>query len=124
MESKDEQLWIKLMQIGKRLGCHQKPDRSFFVAGYQFPVCARCTGVIIASIFCVASFGILKISWRKCLIMCLIMFTDWFIQYIRLKESTNIRRFVTGLIGGFGFSHLQCMLLWKFINYILGGIKS
>jgi uncharacterized membrane protein len=25
--------------------CHQIPERSFFIAGHQFAVCARCTGL-------------------------------------------------------------------------------
>jgi uncharacterized membrane protein len=28
--------------------CHQMPDRSFFVAGHQLPVCARCTGLYVS----------------------------------------------------------------------------
>src|SRR5580765_8805054 len=28
-----------------RLICHQRPERSFHLAGAQLPVCARCTGV-------------------------------------------------------------------------------
>src|SRR6266404_9479319 len=27
--------------------CHQLPDRSFFIAGHQFAVCARCTGLYV-----------------------------------------------------------------------------
>ncbi|MBS5794738.1 MAG: DUF2085 domain-containing protein [Clostridiales bacterium] len=26
---------------------HQIPERSFFIKGYQMPICARCVGVII-----------------------------------------------------------------------------
>jgi uncharacterized membrane protein len=29
--------------------CHQRPDRSFFWAGHQFPVCARCTGLYVSA---------------------------------------------------------------------------
>jgi uncharacterized membrane protein len=28
--------------------CHQLPDRSFFVNGWQLPVCARCTGLYLS----------------------------------------------------------------------------
>lgn len=27
------------------LVCHQRPDRSFHLAGVQLPVCSRCTGI-------------------------------------------------------------------------------
>ncbi|MCB7430270.1 DUF2085 domain-containing protein, partial [Erysipelatoclostridium ramosum] len=27
--------------------CHQKAERSFFIHGYQCPVCARCSGLYI-----------------------------------------------------------------------------
>ena len=36
-----------IRMIGNHSGCHQMPERSFFYKGKQFPVCARCTGVII-----------------------------------------------------------------------------
>jgi len=29
--------------------CHQRPERSFFVAGTQLPVCARCMGLYIGA---------------------------------------------------------------------------
>jgi uncharacterized membrane protein len=29
--------------------CHQKPERSFFLDGHQFPVCARCTGLYLSA---------------------------------------------------------------------------
>jgi uncharacterized membrane protein len=29
--------------------CHQRPERSFFVAGAPLPVCARCTGLYLGA---------------------------------------------------------------------------
>ena len=51
--NKSDLIWIKLMEFGHRLGCHQMEERSFHFKGYQFPVCARCTGVIIGEIICI-----------------------------------------------------------------------
>jgi len=36
------------MNICKYL-CHQKPERSFFYKKKQFPVCSRCTGIVIGA---------------------------------------------------------------------------
>ena len=32
-----------------RVICHQQPERSFFLEGNQFPVCARCTGLYVSA---------------------------------------------------------------------------
>ena len=42
--------YAQLMRLGRSSGCHQMPERSFFIRGKQFPVCARCTGVMIGNI--------------------------------------------------------------------------
>ena len=115
--SRDE-LWIKCMEFGKKLGCHQMPERSFFIKGYQFPVCARCTGVIISYFLALILFKKYKVPWQLCIIMAGIMLTDWSLQYFGIKESTNSRRFVTGLIGGFGLTTLKLRVLY-FYNGIV-----
>ena len=46
----NDKQWIRLMELGEMLGCHQMPERSFFIKGFQFPVCARCIGVILSAI--------------------------------------------------------------------------
>lgn len=99
--------WIKLMEIGAKLGCHQMPERSFSFRNYQFPICARCTGVIISAFISFFLFLKRKMSICLCLMLSSVMLIDWLIQYLKIKESTNIRRFVTGLIGGFGYCTLH-----------------
>lgn len=106
MNSKDK-TWIKLMEAGSTLGCHQMPERSFFVKGYQFPVCARCTGVIISAIIATIIFLKKKLPISVCIAMSSVMLIDWGLQYLEIKESTNTRRLLTGLIGGFGYSTLH-----------------
>ncbi len=95
------------MKIGAKLGCHQMADRSFFIGKRQFPICARCTGVLIGYIVAVIMLFIVRISIWVCIVLCLIMFLDWFIQFVGIKKSNNWRRLVTGIIGGFGFLSLE-----------------
>ena len=112
--------WIKLMEAGARLGCHQMPERSFFLKGYQFPVCARCTGVIIASILATIVFFKKKLPIGVCIAMSSVMLFDWGMQYLKIKESTNKRRLITGLIGGFGYATLHIY----FYRYLYLKIKE
>ncbi|MBE5954082.1 MAG: DUF2085 domain-containing protein [Lachnospiraceae bacterium] len=111
--------WYKLMELGRKLGCHQMAERSFFVGGYQFPVCARCTGVILSQIFAVPLFFLVKIPMKVCVFMMGVMFGDWYIQHIKLLESNNRRRYITGLIGGFGYMTVilnLCHILYKLVH--------
>jgi uncharacterized membrane protein len=38
---------VAAYEIGSRI-CHQRPERSFHVAGVQMPVCARCFGLYLS----------------------------------------------------------------------------
>lgn len=98
-----------LFRFGTNCGCHQMPERSFFIKGYQFPVCARCTGVLIGYIACLIGHFIFGTKLTVCLAGCLVMFTDWYIQYLDIKESTNIRRLITGIMGGYGVMGIQIL---------------
>lgn len=93
------------MELGERTGCHQRPDRSFFINGYQLPVCARCSGVFLGYISGAVFLALRgkRISKGVPSFMgCYIMFFDWLLQALKIKESTNKRRFITGFLGGMG----------------------
>ena len=97
--------------IGNNSGCHQIPERSFFYKGKQFPVCARCTGVIMGQLFAILLGMFREISFGLSLFLLSIMGMDWGIQTLKIKESTNWRRLVTGVFGGFGFYSLLIKVL-------------
>lgn len=106
----------KLMRLGRWLGCHQMPERSFFWRGYQFPMCARCTGIALGY----AAGGVLLIWLRLPILVCLtgaaVMFLDWFLQYSQLLPSTNFRRLITGTFCGIGYEHFLVnifLALWR-----------
>ena len=100
---KKTKIWILLMKIGA-LSCHQIYERSFTFRGYQFPVCARCTGIFIghiAAIFlCIMR---VRISLIISVLLILITAGDGFLQLFKIKESTNVRRLITGILAGIGF---------------------
>jgi uncharacterized membrane protein len=46
--------------------CHQLPDRSFHLFGYQLPVCARCLGIYAgAAAFLIARGCISRKAWSR-----------------------------------------------------------
>jgi len=36
--------------------------------------------------------------------LALVMFMDWALQYLSVAQSTNKRRLITGVLGGFGYA--------------------
>ncbi len=94
------------MNIFKYL-CHQRPDRSFFYKGRQFPLCARCTGFVIGTlVFSLYSLSVPVFYTYNLLYLSILLQLPYVIdgttQFIGLRESNNILRFITGLIGAFG----------------------
>ncbi len=100
--------------------CHQKPERSFFVKGYQFPLCARCTGILVGfiiTIICLTLKFYTPVNYSVLLLT--IMLVDWLFQFVKIKESTNIRRLITGVLGGFGLSNLYYFIIIFIHNKIV-----
>lgn len=104
--------------------CHQKPERSFFWKGKQFPLCARCTGInlgyLVLPLFI---FGYLKIPLLWTILMIIPTYIDGMIQaYINI-ESNNTRRFITGLMSGIGTMSLVSIIGIYIGNQILALIN-
>ena len=100
---------------GKFLGCHQRPDRSFFIHGHQFPVCARCTGVFVGECIGIICFRFVHFPVVLLLAFCGLMFLDWLIQFLQIRESNNSRRFITGILCGYAYCtcFFKCLLTIK-----------
>ena len=99
--------------------CHRLPERSFHFRGKQFPVCARCTGIYLGELIMLILLFIgfrLSIFWS---LICILPFIiDGTIQYFNLIESTNMRRFITGLIGGFGIIGIYFYIIKIILSFI------
>lgn len=104
------------MRLGNRSGCHQREDRSFKIKQWQFPICSRCTGVLLGQILGIIIYLFrIRIPIVLDIVFLGLMFLDWFIQYKKIKESTNIRRFITGNLAGIA----QMSIIIEVIIYIL-----
>lgn len=120
-------LWAEMLwQIGYAL-CHQLPERSLFIGGYQLPVCARDTGTMLG-FGAVLVFYVIAKRWKRAklpdvpiLVVAGIGFAlfafDGLSSYIGFRETSNAVRVITGL--GFGLS-LGIMLLTVF-SYVAKG---
>lgn len=87
--------------------CHQIPQRSFFIAGNQFAVCSRCTGVY--SGFTVASLAYPLVKSlrqteapdRKWLFLgAAPLAIDFGLEFLNIWHNTHFSRFVTGALLG------------------------
>jgi uncharacterized membrane protein len=87
--------------------CHQIPERSFSIAGHQFAVCSRCTGIYGG--FAVATLGYpLLRSLRSTdtpariwlFLAAAPVGIDFALGYFGIWENTHLSRFVTGALLG------------------------
>ena len=89
------------------LVCHQRPERSFHLAGAQLPVCARCFGLYLSG-----AVGLLVASRRRGSISgatsrlllamaALPIAVTVALEWLGLIHTTNIVRMLTGLPLGF-----------------------
>lgn len=105
-----------LMLLGAAAGCHQMPERSFFLRGKQFPLCARCTGILIGQLLALPLWPACRPSLFLAAVLIVPMACDGILQYGFSVMSNNARRLATGLLAGYGqmslFIRLLLALAW------------
>ncbi|MBU5227519.1 DUF2085 domain-containing protein [Clostridium senegalense] len=94
--------------------CHRMPERSFFLKNKQFPICARCTGILVGY-FIGIIYSILtkKINFFLLFIFMIPISIDGIGQLYGYWNSNNIRRFLTGILAGIAtiqFIHIAIIL--------------
>ena len=107
-----------LMKLGSLSGCHQMPERSFFFKGYQFPLCARCTGILIGEVLAVPLWFLFPIPWKGALLLIAPMAYDGILQYGLSIMSNNRNRLVTGLLAGYGYTSVYIHLFLLLISWV------
>ncbi|MDE7311063.1 MAG: DUF2085 domain-containing protein [Eubacterium sp.] len=110
-------------ELGECSGCHRMADRSFFYKGHQFPVCARCTGVCIGQLSAILINCLLSIPMHISILLLAVMGFDWGIQELKIKSSTNCRRLITGILGGFGMFSIYANII-KFLIPVIQRNRS
>lgn len=111
-------IWMGFMEMGKSAGCHQRPNRSFSIGRYQFPICARCTGIFVSTIAAYIMYSKKSMCTLKSLCMMIPMAIDGILQSLKLCESNNCRRFITGFMGGYGCTYIRLNCLRLIIHTI------
>jgi uncharacterized membrane protein len=85
------------------VACHRRADRSFFFRGRQFPVCARCTGILAGYlVYPLFLFDLVSLPAWLGLLLNLPAGVDGVTQALGTRSSTNPLRFATGLMSGVG----------------------
>ncbi len=87
--------------------CHQIPERSFFIAGHQFAVCARCTGIYAGFMTATLVYPLLRSLRRTDTPPRLWLFLaaaplaiDFSLGFFGVWENTHLSRFLTGALLG------------------------
>ena len=115
------------MDILKYL-CHQQRGRCFYFKGKAMPLCSRCFGFYLffaLSLLLAVLAEILRglVAEIEPVVIGLIfaftllpMLADGLLQYRTRYESTNIRRFLTGMISGAGFGTAVAWFLFMVVR--------
>lgn len=87
--------------------CHQIPERSFFIAGHQFAVCARCTGIYAGFTSATVLYPLLRslrrteAPARKWLFLAAApLAIDFTLGFLGIWQNTRSSRFTTGALLG------------------------
>jgi len=121
IHTKNESSDIPILSFFSQFICHRIPERTFQINGHYFPVCSRCTGFYIGafSYFILAYYVYIEYTSLLVLIAFSLVtpaFLDGFTQLIELRESNNVLRLFTGLVGGLGLAILVKAIKWMIIT--------
>lgn len=107
---------IKKPYLALFFGCHQSSSRSISIGSKLLPLCARCTGIYLGILLFPAIMFIEWIPLYVYLILGLPLIVDGLLQKRKGIQSTNPRRFLTGLFFGGTlialFTLYNVMIVW------------
>ncbi|MNX97087.1 hypothetical protein D3C86_1294370 [compost metagenome] len=80
--------------------CHRLSERSFFLDGRQFHLCARCTGIVLGLLFSPFAISCKSLFLPVFLASLCLVAVDGYTQLLGWRESNNFLRCFTGLFLG------------------------
>jgi uncharacterized membrane protein len=87
--------------------CHQLPERSYFIDGHKFGVCARCTGIYAGFAFTLLLYPLVRslrstvTPPRSLLILAALpLAIDFSLTFFGIWENTHTSRLLTGALLG------------------------
>ncbi len=86
----------RIKYFGKKPLCNLQECRAPKFKNFVFPLCYRCIGLIIGGVVSYFLNTTITIS----LMLALPFLIDVTLQYFNIFKSTNLRRFVTGILFG------------------------
>jgi uncharacterized membrane protein len=92
--------------------CHQRPERSFHLAGQKLPVCARCTGLYVSAAAAVPFAFVLAsvMSARRARLLLLAAAAPtaitWTLEFAGVMPFSNAARAVAAIPLGFAAAWL------------------
>ena len=104
--TKRDRRWAWWMEFcGKYARCHQMPERSFFLGSYQFPLCARCTGIMAGRLLAILLLPFFLFPLKTALLVLPVLMLplpiDGLTQRFTKYRSNNLKRVITGILWGF-----------------------
>ena len=85
--------------------CHQIPERSFHLAGHQFGVCSRCTGLYVGFAVAALVYPLARSLKRTdtpsrlwLILATLPLAIDFALGYFSIWQNTHLSRFLTGAL--------------------------
>ncbi len=100
--------------------CHRRPDRSFIIRGRQFHLCARCTGLMIGLLLAPVPIllGAALVPFACAATAALLI--DGVTQYAKLRTSTNILRFGTGVATSASLFAVLISAVFHVMGHVIG----
>ena len=106
---------------------HHDPKKSFHWGDRQFPLCARCTGIMAG--YPIGFLLVLLLNatnaWVIGFCLNVPLYIDGILQANGIRESTNWRRLVTGMLSGAGqtllfvvFPHVDSFITRRYWNVL------